>query len=104
MGMRNFGIVAVALAAMFIADGQAEAASCGNSAKGFQGFIKQFRQEAAAQGISERGLSALEGVEYDPAIIKKDRAQSVFSQSFLEFQARMVSDYRVKQGAAMLKK
>jgi lytic murein transglycosylase len=102
--MRKFGIAAVTMAAMVTASGFAQAANCGNSAKGFQGFIKQFRQEAAAQGISERGLSALDSVEFDPAIIKKDRAQSVFSQSFLEFQARMVSDYRVKQGAVLLKK
>ena len=78
--------------------------ACGNSAKGFNGFVKAFRAEAAAAGIGERGLSALDGIKYDPAIIKKDRSQSIFSQSFLEFQARMVSDYRIKQGAALLKK
>lgn len=96
--------LAAALALTMAMAGTASAESCGNSAKGFNGFIKAFRQEAAAQGVGERGLSALDGVEYDPAIIKKDRAQSVFSQSFLEFQARMVSDYRIKQGAALLKK
>jgi lytic murein transglycosylase len=102
--MQKIGIAAVALAAMAMAAGQVQAADCGNSGKGFGGFVKGFAQEAAAQGIGERGLSALDGVEYDPAIIKKDRAQGVFSQSFMEFQARMVSDYRIKQGAALLKK
>ncbi|MFN4141935.1 lytic murein transglycosylase [Aestuariivirga sp.] len=102
--MRTFGIAAWGLAALLAAGGAAEAASCGNSAKGFQGFLKQFRQEAAAAGVGERGLSALDGVEYQPSIIKKDRAQSVFSQSFLQFQARMVSDYRIKEGAAILKR
>ncbi len=84
--------------------GTAGAATCGNSAKGFDGFIKAFKKEAAAQGIGAEGLAALDAVSYDPAIIKKDRAQSVFSQSFLEFQKRMVSDYRIKQGAVLLKK
>lgn len=102
MGMKQFA--AAVLALVMMAGGAEAQQNCGNSAKGFNGFIKTFRKEAAAQGVGQRGLSALDGVEYSPAIIKKDRAQSVFSQSFLEFQARMVSDYRIKQGAALLKK
>jgi len=84
--------------------GMAAAADCGNSAKGFDGFIKSFRKQAAANGIGPQGLAALDGVAYDPAIIKKDRAQSVFSQSFMEFQARMVSDRRIRDGAMLLNK
>ena len=102
--MRNFGVAAIALAMGATVSSMAQAASCGNSARGFQGFIESVREEAAAQGVGARGLSALDGLSYDPAIIKKYRAQSVFSQSFLEFQARMVSDYRIKQGGALLKK
>ena len=95
---------AAGLLALGLAAGAAEAASCGNSAKGFDGFLKQFRKEAAAAGVGERGLSALDGVTYQPAIIKKDRSQSVFSMNFLDFQARMVSDYRIKEGGAILKR
>lgn len=103
--MRIFGKAALAVVLLMGASGTALAAeSCGQSAKGFQGFVKAVKAEAAAQGIGERGLSGLDGIEYDPAIIKKDRAQSVFSQSFLEFQGRMVSDYRIKQGKALLAK
>lgn len=102
--MRKLGLAACGLMALVAAPGAADAANCGNSAKGFQGFLKEFRQEAAAAGVSERGLSALNGVEYQPAIIKKDRSQSVFSLSFLQFQARMVSDFRIKEGAAILKR
>jgi membrane-bound lytic murein transglycosylase B len=101
--MRKPGVAAV-FAGLIITGGSAQAAQCGDSAKGFGGFIKAFEQDAASQGIGKRGLSALDGVAYDPAIIKKDRAQSIFSQDFLEFQARMVSDYRIKQGAVLLKK
>lgn len=89
---------------LLLGAGQAAAASCGKSAKGFDGFLSEIRAEAKAMGIARRGIAALDGVGYDPAIIKKDRAQGVFSQSFLEFQARMVSDYRIKQGAALYKK
>ncbi|MBM3519850.1 MAG: lytic murein transglycosylase [Alphaproteobacteria bacterium] len=90
--------------ALLIAASAAEAASCGKSAKGFDGFLNEIRAEAKGLGIARRGIAALDDVVYDPAIIKRDRAQSVFSQSFLEFQARMVSDYRIKQGAVLYKK
>ena len=102
--MQKLGRAATALLALVAATGVAQAAECGTSAKGFQGFVKQFRQEAAAAGVGEKGLSLLDGVEYQPAIIKKDRAQSVFSLNFLDFQARMVSDYRIKEGRAILQR
>ena len=99
--MTKLRLAAAALAATLTMTGVAAAAECGTSAKGFDGFIKNFRKEAAAQGIGGEGLAALDGVAYDPAIIKKDRAQGVFSQSFMQFQARMVSDRRIKDGAAL---
>ena len=100
--MRNVKIAALALAGLLATGGMAEAATCGNSAKGFDGFIKAFKKEAAAAGVSERGLSALDGVTYQPAIIKKDRSQSVFSMNFMDFQKRMISPYRIKEGKAIL--
>ena len=102
--MRKLGLAALAMAGVIAMGGAAEAATCGNSAKGFDGFLKQFRKEAAAAGVSARGLSLLDGVQYQPAIIKKDRSQSVFSLNFLDFQARMVSDYRIKEGRAILQR
>lgn len=96
--------VAVAMAALLVGAGVAQAASCGKTAKGFDGFVKAFAQQAAAQGVSPEGIAALNDVSYDPAIIQKDRAQSIFSQSFLQFESRMVTDYRIKQGKAMLAK
>jgi len=94
-------MVAVALLTV---GGSAKAADCGNSAKGFDGFLKSFASQAAAQGIGKRGLSALNGVQYQPGIIKKDRAQSIFSQAFLEFQSRMATSGRIKKGRALLDK
>jgi lytic murein transglycosylase len=102
--MRKLRLAAIGIMAILAGAGAAQAANCGTSAKGFSGFLKEFRQEAAAAGISERALSLLDGVEFQPAIIKKDRSQSVFSLSFLQFQARMVSDYRIKEGGAILKR
>ena len=98
--MRNFKLAAAAFAALMAASGMAHAgATCGDSAAGFDGFIKQFRKEAAAAGVNAKGLSALDGVQYQPGIIKKDRAQGVFSLSFIDFTKRMVSNYRITEGA-----
>jgi lytic murein transglycosylase len=102
--MRNGLGAALAGLAMLAGAGAAAAADCGESAAGFDGFIKKFKAEAKAQGISPEGIAALSDVSYDPAIIKKDRAQSIFSMNFLDFQARMVTDYRIKEGANLLAK
>jgi lytic murein transglycosylase len=91
------------VAALGLIAGSAEAATCGNSAKGFDGFMKAVRKQAVAQGMSETALAALDEVQYDPSIVQRDRAQNVFSQSFLQFQGRMVTDYRIKHGAALIK-
>jgi lytic murein transglycosylase len=54
-------------------------------------------------GISKRALSVLDGLSYDPDVIKRDRAQSVFSLTFLDFQARLISANRMTKGAALIK-
>jgi lytic murein transglycosylase len=41
---------------------------------------------------------------YDPSVIAKDRGQSVFAQSFLQFSGRMVSANRLSVGSSLLKK
>ena len=102
--MRKLAIAGMTFAGVLALSGAAQAESCGNSAKGFDGFIKTFAKEAAAQGVGQRGLSALDGVSYQPGIIKKDRAQSVFSVNFLDFQAKMVTANRIKTGRALIAK
>lgn len=87
-----------------MAGNQARAETCGNNGSGFGGFIKAFHKEAAANGIGRQALAVLDATTYDTGIIKKDRAQNVFSQSFLEFSGRMVSDYRIKHGAELIQK
>jgi lytic murein transglycosylase len=101
--MAKTALATLSALALVAAAGTAAAADCGNSAKGFDGFVKSFQQEASAMGIGAAGVAALDDVSYDPAIVKKDRAQSVFSQSFLQFEARMVTDRRIVDGAKYLK-
>ncbi len=79
----------------------AHAQSCGTG--DFPGWLRGVRQEAAASGLSERALGALDTVRFDPAIVKRDRGQGVFAQSFLEFSDRMVAQYRLQQGAKLMK-
>src|SRR6202166_2792698 len=77
----------------------AAAAPCGGD---FGGWLQGVRQEAAAQGISQRTIqSALATLTYDPSIIARDHAQGVFRQSFEQFAGRMVPP-RLARGQRLL--
>jgi lytic murein transglycosylase len=78
------------------------ASKCGNTAQGFDQFLAQVKKEAAAQGINGQALAVLDTVQYDQSVIKKDRGQNVFAQSFLQFSARMATDGRVSKGRALI--
>jgi lytic murein transglycosylase len=83
--------------------GPAVAADCQHG--DFAAWLDGVKQQAASQGISQKTItSALNGVTYDPAIIVRDHAQSVFQQSFEQFSGRMVSPDRLRKGANMLKR
>src|SRR5262245_27404738 len=71
----------------------------------FPKWLAGFKQEAVAQGISPEVVSmALDGVTYDPAVIAKDRGQSVFAQTFFQFSDRMVNNNRLQIGKSLLQK
>lgn len=81
---------------------EAHAAECGG---GFTNWLENFKAEARSAGISPRVISAaLNGVTPDPSVIKRDRAQHVFSQDFLQFSDRMVAKYRLEKGAQVIRK
>jgi lytic murein transglycosylase len=93
-------ILALALAFFFSA-APATAVQCESG--GFEGWLESFKHEAAGQGISPRGLAALNGVTLDPAVVSRDRRQGVFSQSFEQFSGRMISPDRMRIGPRKLK-
>lgn len=94
---------AAALAASLLLAGTATAAPACNTGD-FATWLESFKQDAAAQGISRGAINtALAGVTLDPVVLKKDRAQGVFQQSFLQFAGRMVNG-RMSSGPAQMRK
>jgi lytic murein transglycosylase len=77
------------------------AAACGTGS--FQAWLDDFKNEAAAKGISQPAItSGLNGVTLDQAVLSRDRSQRVFSQSFEEFSGRMVPP-RLVRGSNLMK-
>src|ERR1043166_1913201 len=82
--------------------GPSEAANC--QAQPFERWLDGVRQEAATQGVSPGALAALNGLAFDPAVVRRDHGQGVFQQSFLQFSDRMAAGYRIQGGIAMIKR
>jgi lytic murein transglycosylase len=97
-------ILAAGLGLFLVSNTAAMAASCGNSAQGFKGFLTAVKKQAAEQGVTGEALATLDSVQYDPSIIKRDRAQNVFAQSFLQFAGRMATDARIVKGRQLTAK
>jgi lytic murein transglycosylase len=82
----------------------AHAASCGNGAAGFGSWLAGFKKQAAAQGISQSAIRAgLDGITYDPRIIRLDRNQKSFKLSFEQFYARRVGGVLIGRARARLR-
>ena len=87
----------IASLAIAFSSSAALAATCGDTASGFEPFVAGVKKEAAAAGVSKRSIAVLDSVSYDMAIIKRDRAQNIFSDSFLAFQKKMISAGRLQR-------
>ncbi|WP_027051082.1 lytic murein transglycosylase [Mesorhizobium erdmanii] len=92
-----------ALAALFLCATAlpAMAQECGGD---FETWKQGVAAEAKAAGVGAVGLDALEDARIDDRALARDRAQGVFTQTFVQFSNRMISAYRLKQGAANMKK
>ncbi|MER8552918.1 MULTISPECIES: lytic murein transglycosylase [unclassified Mesorhizobium] len=93
----RFGI----LAALLLTAVPAAAQQCGGD---FEAWKQGVAAEARAAGVGAAGLDALENATLDEKALARDRAQGVFTQTFIEFSNRMISSHRLKQGAANLQK
>ncbi|TAL81090.1 MAG: lytic murein transglycosylase [Beijerinckiaceae bacterium] len=102
---RSFATVAAVLCVgvMLPASAWAEA-KCRDPA-GFDAWLGQIKQEAAAQGIPQSAIAAgLDGVTYDASVVSHDRGQRVFKQSFAQFSGRMINAYRLRKGAQLMRR
>lgn len=109
--IRPKGLIVAAACALALSGGEALAAKCGNNAAGFSAWLNDFKREAVAKGISQKVVnSALNGVTYDARVIKLDRNQGHFKQSFETFYAKRgrplegLGRSRLQQNAALLNK
>jgi lytic murein transglycosylase len=102
--MTNARLTAAVLV-LAITHGTAYAAAPCRTSSPFNVWLEQFKQEAAAQGISRGAITqASPYLIYDQRIVNIDRGQRVFTQSFIEFSGRMVPGGRISQGQMQLKK
>jgi lytic murein transglycosylase len=102
--MKRIGISAALVLALFGGIQAAKAAECGSTGEGFAQWLAAFKGEAASAGISQRTVNAaLAGVTYDTRVIRLDRSQKPFKQSFDVFVRNRVTGARVSRGLSLLK-
>lgn len=89
-----------AAAAVLMLSAPALAATCQQGT--FDTFLSAFGKEAAAKGVSARGLAALKGLTVDEKVLAADKRQHVFKQSFEEFSGRMISQSRLTKAAKLM--
>ena len=77
---------------------QAHAATCGNSAGGYEAWKQQFAGEARAKGISASTIQALMATNYAQATINADRGQRSFQLSLEQFLAKRGATTIVDKG------
>jgi len=95
---------AVASALVLLVHASLTQAACDHDGLGFDAWLVQFRQRAAAQGISPATISsALAGVTYDPTVVRLDRSQKSFKLSFEEFYARRVGAGLLRRGQSLMR-
>ena len=70
----------------------------------FDRFLADLKQQAAAEGVSQRALaSASPYLTYDQGIVNRDRGQRVFGQVFTEFSRNRASDGAAKNAQARIR-
>jgi lytic murein transglycosylase len=79
-------------------------ANCQNTGS-FEAWLRNFRREAAAAGVTQATLSAvLDDMTLDQGIIQRDRRQTFFGQSFVDFRGKLVSRNRVQNGMRQMER
>lgn len=72
---------------------------------GWSAFMDGVREEARGKGIPDASINAIIRVaQQSSSVLRNDRRQSAFKQSFLEFSGRTANDGRVTRGRQMAQK
>jgi lytic murein transglycosylase len=80
------------------------AATCGNNAAGFSSWVQEFKQEAAAAGVSKSVLDrSFAAIKYNTATIKADRGQHSFKLTFEQFMQKRGANAIISRGKTMKK-
>jgi lytic murein transglycosylase len=98
--MRSVQILTAAAVLSFALAAPAIAAQC-NPPGGFDAFLKEFKKEAAAKGLTPRTLSLLDTVTLDQSVLNADKRQGVFKQSFEEFATPRINQRFAKASRLM---
>ncbi len=104
MRQRIFGFIGAGVLALAALSSPADAAPRCRNTGSFDTWLAAFKKEAESQGISRQAIAAaLDGVTFDPAIIRRDSGQGVFQQSFIQFASRMTVIGRYQNGLQQMK-
>jgi membrane-bound lytic murein transglycosylase B len=98
--MRPVQALTAAVVLFFALAAPALAAQC-NPPGGFDAYLKEFKKEAAAKGLTPRALSLLDTVTLDPSVLAADKRQGVFKQSFEEFATPRINQRFAKASRLM---
>src|SRR6202166_4095773 len=102
--MRKTTLKVAAAALATLLAGPAPAGTACQNTGSYESWLKAFKKDAAAAGISAKVISAAApSMTFDAAIIRRDHGQSVFQQTFLQFSDRMVGGARIPNGLAKIK-
>jgi lytic murein transglycosylase len=98
-----FRFLSIVLCMLSCSAGARAAANC-RDPSGFPVWLEGVKQEAIAQGIPASVVnSTLNGITFDPSIIRRDHGQGVFRQSFEQFSGRMIPP-RLPKARALMKR
>ncbi|MCF6272875.1 MAG: lytic murein transglycosylase [Rhodobacteraceae bacterium] len=90
-------LFAAALLSISASPGLAQTAPCGGD---FSTFMQQIGAEARSKGLPQDAVNAvISAARQDQGVLRADRAQGVFRQTFLEFSQRAISGSRLRIGA-----
>ena len=103
MAFRAKEMIIFAAAFLGLAAGTAHAASCGNTAGGFEGWKDEFAREAGAQGIRGNALKALAATRYSTKTISADRNQKSFKLSLSQFMSKRGGKTIASKGKSLKK-